>query len=50
MELRIVLEKKKKKGLLYVYDFPTHCTHATVQSQIKYHVIPTSPLRSLFFL
>lgn len=40
MESRVVI-KKRKKGLLYVYDFPIHCTHATVQSQIKYHVIPT---------
>ena len=40
MELRIVF-MKRKKGLLYIYDFPLHCTHATVQSQIKYHVIPT---------
>lgn len=39
MELQIVI--KKEKGLLYIYDFPIHCTHATVQPQIKYHVIPT---------
>lgn len=29
---------------------PIHCTHATVQSQIKYHVIPTFAFAVLFFL
>lgn len=28
---------------------PIHCTHATVQSQIKYHVIPTIAF-AFFFL
>lgn len=41
MELRIVMKKEKKKDFCTSMTSPIHCTHATVQSQIKYHVIPT---------
>lgn len=49
MELRIVMKKEKKKDFCTSMTSPIHCTHATVQSQIKYHVIPTIAF-AFFFL